>query len=156
MKEELGVAAGTWRKSSDDSTFVSVNVYSIATVKAATKWFSPRIHSPSKDGWTRRAYPFGDDALIATYADPRGFAQVNLNFRKGWFLVFVSARSEETARRFADFFLMSVSNWLVSGYLMYEVLTANGITEIIEHRRMEPISTSQTIRKARRKLRVQD
>ncbi|PYR13451.1 MAG: hypothetical protein DMF99_01305 [Acidobacteria bacterium] len=39
-------------------------------------------------------------------------------------------------------------------YPSYEVLTANGITEVIEHRRMEPVFYISDDPEVRRKLRV--
>jgi hypothetical protein len=110
MKEELGVAVGTWMRPSDDSTFVSVTVYSIATVKAAARWLAAQSRNRGKNGGASRPYGMADSAILAKSADPRGFTQVEIVFRKHRFLVMVSARSEDTARWFADLVLISISN----------------------------------------------
>jgi hypothetical protein len=110
MKEDRGIAAGSWQKPSDESTLVLVRVDAISTAKAAARWLSRQSRPRARDGWTHRLYPMGDGATMDTYADPRGFTQFSLIVRKGRFLVTLSARSEETVRRFANVLLTAASN----------------------------------------------
>ena len=75
MDEQLGVAAGTWWKSWDESTATHVTIYTIATAEAADRWLHRHAHGGAAKGWTVETYEFGDGATMATYPDPRGFTR---------------------------------------------------------------------------------
>jgi hypothetical protein len=108
--EQLGAAGGSWERSSDSSTYISVTVYTIATAEAATRWMSRQAHGAVANGWTVVPYETGDGATMSTYPDPRGFTQYETTIRKGRFLVTVSGRSKETIERFAKILVTAVSN----------------------------------------------
>jgi hypothetical protein len=77
VKDVLATAGGSWRKSLDDSTVVSVDIYSMTTVRAATTWLSDQTRNRRRNGWTRHAYRMAD-AILTTHDDPSGLMQVNL------------------------------------------------------------------------------
>jgi hypothetical protein len=110
MDEQLGVAAGSWYKSLDESTGVHVSIYTIATADAADRWLYRQAHSEVAKGWTVVTYEFGDGANMATSPDPRGFTQYQTAIRKGRFLVMLGGRSKETIERFANILITAISN----------------------------------------------
>ena len=121
MDEQLGVAAGSWLKSwdestgswyrsLDESTQIHVTIYTIATAEAADRWLNRRAHGEVAKGWTVETYDFADGATMATYPDPRGFTQYETAIRKGRFLVILSGRSKETIERFANIVITAISN----------------------------------------------
>ena len=78
MKGVLAAAGGTWQRSPDDTTAVSVDIYSMTTVRAAENWLSDQTRNRRKAGWARHAYRMADGALLTTHDDARGLMQVNL------------------------------------------------------------------------------
>jgi hypothetical protein len=111
MDEELGAVAGSWTRSPDISLDdVNVQVYSVATAAAATRFLYRQAHGGVAKGWTVATYQAGDGANMSAVSDPRGFTQYQTTIRKGRVLVMVSGRSKETIERFANILIRAISN----------------------------------------------
>jgi hypothetical protein len=50
LDEELGVAAGLWRRQSDTTAPVNVSVHAIASAGAAARWLNRRVHGELAKG----------------------------------------------------------------------------------------------------------
>ena len=107
--EQLGQVDGSWWMTAPDQSLVGVTIHRIRTADAARRWLDRHISTMAR-GWTAQPYKFGDGASLATYPDPRGFTQYNMVFRKGRFVVRLSARSQETIELFAQIVLTAIAN----------------------------------------------
>jgi hypothetical protein len=111
MQEQLGVAAGSWQRSTDGPMHVSALLYNIETVEAAAKWINEQPHRSQLKGWTVTTYDLGDGANIGVYEDTsRPYTQYSLYVRKGRFLAVISGVSKDNVERVARFFLNEMSS----------------------------------------------
>jgi hypothetical protein len=109
MREQVGVAIGTWQRNSPDglSDLVSVSVYAIKTSNAASRYMQVRRSGRQlPDGWTLQRTGFAVDAYAAVYKDARRYG---LTFRKGRFIVDVNGGNEAEVETFARPVLDAVS-----------------------------------------------
>jgi hypothetical protein len=121
MDEQLGVAAGSWikasdewvrdrLKSTDEPMWVYVRVYTIATEEAADRWLFRNVPGGVGRGRNVEPYEIGDRATMATYAGPKGITQYETWFRKGRFLVTLKSRSKENIETFAKIVIAAISD----------------------------------------------
>ena len=111
MREQLGVAVGTWHRSLNGaSDHISVEVYGIATAGAAARWIYRERYGNHAKGWSVTSYKLGDGANMATYLDTyRGVTQYSMTVWKGRFLASISGQSRELVERFAQFLVTEMS-----------------------------------------------
>jgi hypothetical protein len=107
MEEQVGVASGYWERSSPDGLRpTSALVYTISTAKAAAGWLDRQLHGEIHKGWSVAPYDLGDGASLMT--DTSGGTTHGISVRKGRFIIIVNSRSEDTAKRFAEFVLAAL------------------------------------------------
>jgi hypothetical protein len=109
IPEQRGVAVGIWQRNSPDGSSdpISVDVYAIATIDAASRYM--KDHGSGRhlaQGWKINRVNFADDASRAVYQDGRRY---HLTFRKDRFLVAVAGSNEADVEKFASYLLDAVS-----------------------------------------------
>lgn len=111
MKEQLGVASGSWYQGSVKSSIrVSATVYHIETAEAVAQWFDEQPLRRLPKGWTVSRYDFADSANMAVYVDPsNSYTQFSLHFGRGRFLAEVSSISKVDVEWVAQFLLKEMS-----------------------------------------------
>jgi hypothetical protein len=105
MPEQVGVAAGLWQRPGDEHASISMRIHTIADAEHAARWMAERADF-HPDGWTTATYPVADGGYMSRYRDD---SRVEITFRSGPLLLFVSAGSEADAKRFAHYLLVSVT-----------------------------------------------
>jgi hypothetical protein len=110
MKEQVGVAVGSWQQQSVDASqprTVLVRIHRSENAEAAAQWLDRHAHGRLPEGWTIGTYDFADGATMSQHAEPPRF---ELCFRKGQFLGFVSAESKADVEWFGRHVFAEVAN----------------------------------------------
>jgi hypothetical protein len=111
VNEQLGSAVGVWTDKGSINSFV-VFVYGIATEDSAAAVLMRQARGEADSTWkaTRfTPYTLGDGANIGVTSSLDGSSRYRLIFRRGRFLVDMTALSRELLERFAPYVLTAAS-----------------------------------------------
>ena len=112
VNEQLGSAAGIWEDKGSINTF-AVFVYGIATGDSAALVLSRQARGEVDPAWRDTKFTphtLGDGANLGVTPQPGGNSRYRLIFRKGRFLVDMTALSLEPLERFAPYFLTAAAD----------------------------------------------
>jgi hypothetical protein len=94
VKSEKRVLTGGWQRDNIADGYVLVSIYVVDTLKDAQRWLA--LHAKGDKEWTRQPYQVGDGAWRAEH-HPTG--QIQLSFRRGLYVITVSAKDAALVER---------------------------------------------------------